>query len=133
MHRFPPVALLLAAGGAGPGLAAVLLILRSADQEQQRDYWRRLLDLRRIGMSWHGVILLAFPLLNLLAILVSVLAGEPGPHRSCQVLSALLAPRRHRGGRRPLGPGRTEPSARWHRARGSGVTPLSGGEAGARP
>ncbi|WP_457593965.1 CPBP family glutamic-type intramembrane protease, partial [Hydrogenimonas sp.] len=44
-----------------------------------RDYWRRVFDIRRICKRWHLVLLLTFPVLNTLALLLSVLAGSPWP------------------------------------------------------
>lgn len=41
----------------------------------RRDYWRRVVDLRRIGVRWYAVILLMFPLLMALAALLDTSLG----------------------------------------------------------
>ncbi len=74
-----PMMLLLIAGGAGPAVAEIALIFRTHDKEQQRDYWQRVLDIRRIGARWHAVIWLTFPLLNAIAILLCGLTGGGWP------------------------------------------------------
>jgi membrane protease YdiL (CAAX protease family) len=47
-------------------------------RDSQRDYWRRLIDLRRIGVGWYGVIFLMVPVLAGLAALGDVLLGGAG-------------------------------------------------------
>ncbi len=74
-----PMMLLLIAGGAGPAAAELILILRAHNKEQRRDYWQRVLDIRRIGGRWHIVIWLTFPLLNAIAILACGLTGDGWP------------------------------------------------------
>lgn len=63
----------------GPAFAEIILISRAHDKEQWRDYWQRVFDIRRIGRRWHVVIWLTFPVLNAVAILLSVLSGSPSP------------------------------------------------------
>ncbi len=72
-----PLVLLFIAGGIGPAAAEIVLITRSHDKIQWRDYWQRVLDFRRISAGWYAVILLTFPILNGLAIWLSfLLTGE---------------------------------------------------------
>ena len=67
------------AGGLGVPGAAVFLLFWSADEEHRRDYWRRLVDVRRVGLRWYAVVLLLYPAFNLLALGVGVMAGDAGP------------------------------------------------------
>jgi membrane protease YdiL (CAAX protease family) len=74
-----PAILFGAFGLFGPALAELILISHTHDKEQWRDYWQRVLDIRRIGGRWHAVIWLTVPILNAIAILITVLAGWPPP------------------------------------------------------
>jgi len=74
-----PAILLGALGLFGPAFAEIILISRTHNKEQWRDYWQRVFDIRRIGKRWHLVIWLTFPLLNTLALLLSILSGSSFP------------------------------------------------------
>ena len=74
-----PAMLFGALGLFGPALAEVVLILRSGDRTQWRDYWQRVFDVRRIGWRWHLVLWLTFPAVSALALLLDVLSGSPWP------------------------------------------------------
>ena len=74
-----PAIILGALGLFGPAIAEIVLISLTHDKEEWRDYWQRVFDIRRIGKRWHLVIWLTFPVLNTLALLLSVLAGSPWP------------------------------------------------------
>jgi len=74
-----PAIVLGALGLFGPAIAEIILISRTHDKEEWRDYWQRVFDIRRIGKRWHLVIWLTFPVLNTLALLLSVLTGSPWP------------------------------------------------------
>ncbi len=78
VQTFPTI-LLLFAGGLGPMLAALFLLYCRGDSSQQHDYWKRVFDMRRIGVKWWVVILLTPPLLKVLALLLDVLAGGIWP------------------------------------------------------
>jgi membrane protease YdiL (CAAX protease family) len=73
-----PATVLHYLGGIGPAVAAVALIHLAHNRERQRDYWRRLIDVRRIGAVWHGVIFLTVPTLAGLAALGDILLGGAG-------------------------------------------------------
>ncbi|MCU4744572.1 type II CAAX endopeptidase family protein [Natronoglomus mannanivorans] len=68
-----------AAGALGVPGAAIYLLFRSADEEHRQDYWRRLVDVRRIGLRWYVVAFLLYPALNVLALTAGVLAGDSIP------------------------------------------------------
>ncbi|HEC35581.1 MAG TPA: CPBP family intramembrane metalloprotease [Anaerolineae bacterium] len=74
-----PVRLLLYLGGIGPALAGILLTYLTQDREGRRDFWRRLIDPRRIGVGWYGAILLTVPLLTAVALLLDFLSGGSLP------------------------------------------------------
>jgi len=76
--RFPYVILMIL-GGLGPAMAEIILIFSAGSKRQKRDYWHRVLDVRRIRLGWCAVIFLIFPVLNALATLLSVLTGGPQP------------------------------------------------------
>jgi membrane protease YdiL (CAAX protease family) len=73
-----PVALLFYLGGAGPPLAAILLVCLTQDREGRRDYWRRIVEFKRIGAAWYAVLLLIVPVLTALAALLDTLLGGGG-------------------------------------------------------
>ncbi|KAA0010611.1 MAG: methyltransferase domain-containing protein [Thermoplasmata archaeon] len=74
-----PAIILGALGLFGPAIAEIILISRTHDKEQWKDYWQRVFDIRRIKGKWFLVILLTFPVLNAIAILMSFLSGSPLP------------------------------------------------------
>jgi membrane protease YdiL (CAAX protease family) len=73
-----PVQVLIALGGIGPVVSAIVLTRITHDRGAQRDYWRRVIDFRRIGAGWYAVILLTVPILTALAVLLDVLFGGSG-------------------------------------------------------
>lgn len=84
-----PGFVLYALGGLGPLLAAILLLYRAHSPAKRRDYWRRVVELRRIGLGWYAVIF-ALPLSwNLLGLVTGWLLGAPAP--SLERASDLLA------------------------------------------
>lgn len=76
-------------GGIGPAVAALFLIYSSHNEVLIADYWRRLVDLRRIGGLWWAMILLFAPTLTLLPLLILVIAGGTLP--PFERLSAIAA------------------------------------------
>lgn len=74
-----PGMILFAAGGLGVPGAAIFLLFWDAEETHRRDYWRRIVDIRRIAPRWYAVILLLFPALNGLALLLGTLAGDSIP------------------------------------------------------
>jgi len=59
-------------------LAALLLLYLYHDREYRKDYWQRLIDLKRIGKVWYMVILLTVPILTIIGILVDLAMGGNG-------------------------------------------------------
>jgi membrane protease YdiL (CAAX protease family) len=74
-----PYIILMILGGLGPAAAEIILIFGRGNRLQKRDYWRRVLDARRISLKWLAIILLIFPLINAVATGLSVLTGGPQP------------------------------------------------------
>ncbi len=72
-------------GGVGPLLAGIVMTAVVRGQRGFQDLWQRLIDLRRIGGEWYGVIFLLPPLVTLLAAGIAHLFGaagqplDPGP------------------------------------------------------
>lgn len=84
---FPGI-LLYVLGGLGPPLAAIFLLYRVHPPEDRRDYWRRVVDARRIAPVWYVAIIILPLALNVLGILTGLLLGAPLP--SFQRTSELL-------------------------------------------
>jgi uncharacterized protein len=89
---FPGFAL-YALGGLGPTLAAIFLLYRAHQPGDRYDYWRRVVDFRRIGLIWYTVILLLPLAWNVLGILTGVLFGAPAPsfERAAELLGSPLS------------------------------------------
>jgi membrane protease YdiL (CAAX protease family) len=68
-----PGVLLFAIGGLGPILSAIILTLMTRSREKWQDYWRRVIDFRRIPLKWYAVIFLLAPLYSILALLTGFL------------------------------------------------------------
>lgn len=69
---------LLSLAAAGPAIAAIGLTYLTQDKMGRRDYWLRIIDLRRISAGWYLVIFLLPPALFGLAALLDVLSGGSG-------------------------------------------------------
>lgn len=89
---FPGI-LLYALGGLGPPLAAIFLLYRVHSPGSRRDYWRRVVDFRRIGLTWYAVIFVLPFTWSVLGILTGVLLGAPAPsfERAAELLSGPIA------------------------------------------
>jgi uncharacterized protein len=79
-HRMPSplVMALVYGGGLSPLIVAGLMVHRERDRAGRRDFWRRVVDIRRISWAWAAVILLFYPLKSLLAALIDILMGGWG-------------------------------------------------------
>jgi membrane protease YdiL (CAAX protease family) len=84
-----PTSILYGLGGLGPLLAALSLLYASETSAARRNYWRRLLDPRRIRGRWWLVILLLPPALSGLAALTYL--AQTGSLPRLELPSWLLA------------------------------------------
>jgi membrane protease YdiL (CAAX protease family) len=62
----------------GPAIAAIGLTYLTQDEMGRRDYWLRIIDLKRISVRWYLVIFLFAPALYGLAALLDVFSGGSG-------------------------------------------------------
>jgi membrane protease YdiL (CAAX protease family) len=79
-------------GVLGPMVAGIGLTYLTCDQTGRRDYWRRVIDFKRIGVKWYLVILLFVPILNILAALFDMLLGGSGATWGEAALNFFVAP-----------------------------------------
>lgn len=70
---------LLYLGGLGPAAAGLVLLYRTESPGFIEDFWRRMVDGRRIGGSWWAFILLFPAVVSLIALAVYLAAGKPLP------------------------------------------------------
>jgi membrane protease YdiL (CAAX protease family) len=83
---------LFIAGGLGPSLVGVLLVLFTFTPAQRRDFWRRCFSPRLIGLRWWLVIVLVFPCLWALAVGYDLaLGGAPPGQEQLAALGAAPA------------------------------------------
>jgi membrane protease YdiL (CAAX protease family) len=66
------------AGGIMPTLATLLLLYLCNNHQERRDYWQRLIDLKRINNVWYAVILLTVPMLTTMGIVFDLILGGTG-------------------------------------------------------
>lgn len=74
----PLLMIVYALGGLGPAVAAILLTYLSRDPVVWRDYWRRIVDFKRISLRWYGVIFLLVPAITAIAALMDWFLGGRG-------------------------------------------------------
>lgn len=65
-------------GVIGPMVTGISFTYLTKDREGRRDYWKRVIDFKRISAKWYLVIFLFVPVLNMLAALIDKLAGGSG-------------------------------------------------------
>lgn len=71
----PPASLLFLIGGAGPCIAALFLTHVRESRAVQRDFWLRLVDVRRLSWPWWAIALLLHPALVGLAVAADAALG----------------------------------------------------------
>lgn len=71
------VALLL--GGFGPSVAGIIMVCRTRNEEGRREFWKRVIDFRRISAGWYTFIALVFPAVFAVSFLLDRLLGGPVP------------------------------------------------------
>jgi membrane protease YdiL (CAAX protease family) len=69
---------LLLLGVAGPMVTGITFTYLTRDKAGRRDYWKRVIDFKRIGIKWFLVIFLFVPAMHLLAALLDVIFGGGG-------------------------------------------------------
>ncbi|RPI95464.1 MAG: CPBP family intramembrane metalloprotease [Chloroflexi bacterium] len=79
-------------GVIGPMVTGIGFTYLTRDQEGRRDYWRRIIDFKRIPAKWYLVILLFVPVLNILAALLDKLTGGSGAGWGETLLNAATHP-----------------------------------------
>ena len=57
-------------GGFGPSVAGIIMVYRRRGKEGRRDFWKRVVDFKRISAGWYLFILLIFPALFSLSLLL---------------------------------------------------------------
>jgi membrane protease YdiL (CAAX protease family) len=87
----PPVPILIALGGIGPMVVAIALIYATQDREGRRDYWKRVVDFKRISLRWYAVVLLVVPAITGLAVLLDIHMGGQGAHLEARFQSNLAS------------------------------------------
>jgi len=84
-----PHLLLFALGGIAPSLWGIALTHLEGNRQERRDFWRRVLDPRRIPVRWLLVIVLLNPLVMATSIALGVAGGAEPP--SFEFLSDMLS------------------------------------------
>ena len=62
----------------GPMVTGIVFTYLTRDKDGRRDYWKRIIDFKRIPARWYLVVFLFVPILNGLAALLDVLVGGSG-------------------------------------------------------
>jgi CAAX protease family protein len=62
----------------GPMVTGIAFTYLTRDKTGRRDYWKRIIDFKRIPAKWYLVILLFVPILNSLAALLDKMTGGSG-------------------------------------------------------
>jgi membrane protease YdiL (CAAX protease family) len=75
-----PIMPLIALGAFVPSVMGIAFTYWTQDRAGRRDFWQRVLDVRRIGWRWWAVIVLVFPLTySVSGILFTLLGGDLPP------------------------------------------------------
>lgn len=75
----PLLLLVILVGVFGPGIAGIIRTYAENGIQGGREFWRRMVDIRRIRPIWYVIIILLWPILHALAILLSNLMGGEAP------------------------------------------------------
>jgi membrane protease YdiL (CAAX protease family) len=76
----------------GPMVMGIAFTYLTRNRDGRRDYWKRIIDFKRIPARWYLVIFLFVPILNGLAALLDVLIGGTGATWGETALNALTNP-----------------------------------------
>src|SRR5512134_804229 len=77
------------AGAIVPSLMGIVFIQLDLNKENRRDFWRRAIDFKRIGLGWYGVIVFLFPVILTVTFLINNLFG--GPSLSLETVQQALS------------------------------------------
>jgi membrane protease YdiL (CAAX protease family) len=75
----PLMLFLMMLGVFGPGLAGIILTYMNGNEEDRRDFWKRMVDIRRIRLRWYLLIVFLWPALQLLSVFLNNLMGGEMP------------------------------------------------------
>jgi len=81
-----------AVGGLGPMLAGISLTYLTQGKEERRDYWIRIIDIKRIKLGWYLFIFLFVPIATLIASILDILIGGSGSTLEKAALSIISTP-----------------------------------------
>jgi len=76
----------------GPMVTGIAFTYLTRDREGRRDYWKRIVNFKRIPAKWYLVVFLFVPILNGLAALLDVLTGGTGATWGEAVLNLFTNP-----------------------------------------
>jgi len=76
----------------GPMVTGIAFTYLTRDTKGRRDYWKRVIDFKRIPARWYLIIFLFVPILNGLAVLLDLLIGGTGGTWSEAALNFLTNP-----------------------------------------
>ena len=65
-------------GVTGPMLTGIGFTYLTKDKAGRRDYWKRIVDFKRISAKWYLIIFLFVPVLHILAVMIDMIAGGNG-------------------------------------------------------
>ena len=79
-------------GGFGPSISGIIMISFGEDKETRHEFWKRVVDFRRISPNWFLFALLVFPTVFVTATSFGYLTGAPAPElpRLEQIVAAPL-------------------------------------------
>ena len=66
-------------GGFGPSIAGIIMVYRNRDKKGRRDFWKSIVDLKRISTKWYLFIFLIFPASFAILFGINSLLGNPLP------------------------------------------------------
>jgi len=68
-----------ALGGFGPSIAGIIMVYQNKDKQRRCDFWKRVIDFKRISTGWYLFIFLVFPILYIVLFSLYSLLGNPLP------------------------------------------------------
>lgn len=83
---------ILLLGAAGPMFTGIGFTYLTRDKAGRRDYWKRIIDFKRIPAKWYVVIFLFAPILNILAALLDIQVGGSGATWGQAILNIVTDP-----------------------------------------